>query len=278
MPFPTHFLPQRTERLTLRRFIEADLDCFLAYRHDPVVARFQSWSMLSEDEAIAFIHEMSTAPIGVLGEWFQIAIALQSSNQLIGDIGVQVSEHDATMVEIGFTLHREEQGQGYAKEAIQPLLHSLFELENITKVIGITDSRNHPSITLLIRLGMNLVSSEEIVFKHELCVEQTFELNKEDWLLYIAKKPKPEYILDGRRTTTLEAFCNEAGQVLLGRQPWDENLDGFQVVLRGDYGYLPDSFRLVWREVDCARAALGYDETVRQLLKQLRDCPPTALI
>ncbi|MBW4579086.1 MAG: ThiF family adenylyltransferase [Tildeniella nuda ZEHNDER 1965/U140] len=30
--------------------------------------------------------------------------------------------------------------------------------------------------------------------------------------------------------------------------------------------------------IDCARAALGYDETVRQLLKQLRDCPPTALI
>jgi RimJ/RimL family protein N-acetyltransferase len=61
MPFPAHFLPQQTERLTLRHFTEADLDRFLAYRHDPVVARFQSWSMLSEREAIAFIHEMSTA-------------------------------------------------------------------------------------------------------------------------------------------------------------------------------------------------------------------------
>jgi RimJ/RimL family protein N-acetyltransferase len=70
MPFPAHLLPQQTERLTLRRFTEADLDRFLAYRHDPVVARFQSWSMLSEDEAIAFIHEMSTAPIGIPGEWF----------------------------------------------------------------------------------------------------------------------------------------------------------------------------------------------------------------
>lgn len=53
MPFPEHFLPQKTERLTLRQFLETDLDRFLAYRHDPVVARFQSWSMLSEDEAIA---------------------------------------------------------------------------------------------------------------------------------------------------------------------------------------------------------------------------------
>ena len=29
MPFSAHFLPQQTERLTLRRFIEADLDRFL---------------------------------------------------------------------------------------------------------------------------------------------------------------------------------------------------------------------------------------------------------
>jgi hypothetical protein len=89
---------------------------------------------------------------------------------------------------------------------------------------------------------------------------------------------KPEYILDGRRTTTLKAFYVEVGQVLLAGQPWDEDLDGFHAVLRGDYGGLPEAFRLVWQEVNYARAALGYDETVRQLLQQLRDCPPTALI
>lgn len=184
MPFAEHFLPQHTERLILRRFIKADLDRFLAYRHDPIVARFQSWSMLSEDEAISFIHEMSTAPIGIPGEWFQIAISFQQSNRLIGDIGIQVSEHDTTTVEIGFTLHREEQGKGYAREAVQALLHSLFQSGNIAKVIGITDSRNYPSINLLTRLGMNLVSSEEVVFRNELCVEQTFVLEEKDWLLH----------------------------------------------------------------------------------------------
>lgn len=180
MPFAEHFLPQKTERLTLRRFTEADRERFLAYRRDPDVARFQSWSMLSEDEAIAFIHEMSTIPIGVPGEWFQIALALEPSNRLIGDIGIQVSEDDTATIEIGFTLHREEQGKGYAREAIQALIHSLFEREDITKVIGITDSRNHSSINLMTRLGMNLVSSEEVVFRNELCVEQTFELRKKD--------------------------------------------------------------------------------------------------
>ena len=36
---------------------------------------------------------------------------------------------------------------------------------------------------------------------------------------------KSEYVLEGRRTTTLAAFYAEVGQVLLGGQPWGENLD-----------------------------------------------------
>jgi hypothetical protein len=47
------------------------------------VARFQSWSALSKSQAKAFMREMQTAEIGEPGEWFQIAIAHQQSNQLI---------------------------------------------------------------------------------------------------------------------------------------------------------------------------------------------------
>lgn len=89
---------------------------------------------------------------------------------------------------------------------------------------------------------------------------------------------KPEYILDGRRTLTLAAFYAEVGQILLSGQPWGESLDALRAVLRGDYGLLPDTFRLVWRDAKVAQAALGYSETVHQLTQQLRDCHPTVLI
>lgn len=89
---------------------------------------------------------------------------------------------------------------------------------------------------------------------------------------------KPEYILDGRRTTTLAAFYAEVGQVLLDGQPWDENLDALHAVLHGDYGRLPETFRLVWRDAQVAQAALGYPETVHHLTQRLRDCHPTILI
>ena len=89
---------------------------------------------------------------------------------------------------------------------------------------------------------------------------------------------KSEYVLEGRRTTTLAAFYAEVGQVLLGGQPWGENLDALHEVLRGDYGQVPESFRLVWRDAKVAQAALGYPGTVHQLTRRLRDCHPTSLI
>ncbi|MBD2463587.1 barstar family protein [Oscillatoria sp. FACHB-1407] len=89
---------------------------------------------------------------------------------------------------------------------------------------------------------------------------------------------KPEYVLDGRRTTTLETFYAEVGQVLLNGQPWGENLDALHDVLRGDYGHLPETFRLVWQHTQVAQTALGYPHTIAQLTQRLRDCHPTVLI
>lgn len=178
MSFSPNFLPQATNRLTLRRFIGTDLEQFLAYRQDADIARFQGWSMLSENEARAFIREMNLATMGVPGDWFQVAIAEKQSNMLVGDIGLCVLEQEPTTVELGFTLARAEQGQGYAQEAVHALIEVLFTQEQVSKIIGITDTRNKPSINLLTRLGMNLVRSDEVMFKNELCVEHTFELEK----------------------------------------------------------------------------------------------------
>lgn len=173
--FSERFLPQATERLILRRFIDLDLERFLAYRQDLQAARFQGWSMFSDAEAKFFINEMQTAAIGIPGEWVQIAIAHKQTNLLIGDIGIQVYTGDITTVEVGFTLNRQEQGKGYAREALSALIHSLFNLGSINKIVAITDSRNESSIRLLKRLGMRLSNSVKVEFKGEWCVEQTFE-------------------------------------------------------------------------------------------------------
>lgn len=87
-----------------------------------------------------------------------------------------------------------------------------------------------------------------------------------------------EYVLNGERFDTLEEFYTEIGRVLIGGKPWDENLSALNNLLHGDFGLIPHEFRLVWSQAQRSRDRLGYDETVRQLMLQLRDCHPQVLI
>ncbi len=89
---------------------------------------------------------------------------------------------------------------------------------------------------------------------------------------------QPEYVLDGERFNTLEEFYAEVGRVFVSGEPWGESFDTLNVLLSGGLRQIPKEFRLVWRDAERSRQQLGYSETVRQLMLQLRDCHPTVLI
>jgi RimJ/RimL family protein N-acetyltransferase len=130
-----------------------DLEPFWAYRNDPEVARYQSWESCSEREALDFIREMSSSEPGTPGEWFQFAVELKESGQLIGDRGLK-TEEDGRQAEIGVTLSREYQGMGYASEAVSRLLDHAFGYLALHRVVAIVDKENVPSVALVERLGM----------------------------------------------------------------------------------------------------------------------------
>lgn len=94
--------------------------------------------------------------------------------------------------------------------------------------------------------------------------------------------PLPEYVLDGRRTTSPGAFYAELGRAVLGTAEWGAapgaEGEAMRELLGGGFGAAPARFRLVWRHADLARAALGHDAAARELLGRLRDCPPNVLI
>jgi RimJ/RimL family protein N-acetyltransferase len=173
--------PVFSERLTLRRFQEADLSAFVAYRSDPEVARYQSWSSISVGEAREFIRQKGPAQFGIPGRWFQIAIALSETDKLIGDVGLCIGEYDPARAEIGFTLSRENQGRGFASEAVKKVLELLFEKNGVERIEAITDSRNVASIELLRRVGMKYEKTDEAWFKDAMCHEHRFAIRKQDW-------------------------------------------------------------------------------------------------
>ena len=57
----------------------------------------------------------------------------------VQDLRMQIYTENPAIVEIGFTLAREEQGKGYAQEAVQALVCSIFELGYINQIVGITE-------------------------------------------------------------------------------------------------------------------------------------------
>ena len=67
-----------TSRLRARSFTAADVEAFVAYRADPDVARYQSWSDYTLERGEAFVGSLQGATPGVPGEWFQFALEARS--------------------------------------------------------------------------------------------------------------------------------------------------------------------------------------------------------
>jgi RimJ/RimL family protein N-acetyltransferase len=140
------------QRCKLRPFTEQDLPAFTAYRADPAVARFQSWSSYSLDDARQLYAVLDRTVFGAPDTWFQIAIADRQHDSLLGDCALHFLA-DGQQIEIGFTLAPVQQGKGLAKEAVSLLLDYLFTQLGKHRVIAITDAENHPARKLLLGLG-----------------------------------------------------------------------------------------------------------------------------
>jgi RimJ/RimL family protein N-acetyltransferase len=173
-----------TCRLIIRRFQETDLAAFLAYRNDPEIARYQSWDSYSQEQAIALIEELKVIPCGAPGLGFQFALELKATGALIGDCYLKVDRDEPRQAEIGFTLARAYQRQGFASEAVIELLDYAFRTLELHRIIAITDSRNDASVALLSRLGMRREGHflQNVWFKGEWGDEYLYAVLRDEWM------------------------------------------------------------------------------------------------
>jgi RimJ/RimL family protein N-acetyltransferase len=179
----TSFINLESQRLRLRKFKDSDLKPFLGYRNDPEIARYQSWESMSEQETKDFIRLQKEWTTFAIDEWRQIAIELQETEQLIGDCAVKIFD-DARQAEIGFTVAREHQKQGYAYEAVSTLLDHLFCALELHRVIAIADCENASSISLLRKLGMRQEGHyiKSFCFNGEWSDEYLFAILRGEWV------------------------------------------------------------------------------------------------
>jgi RimJ/RimL family protein N-acetyltransferase len=171
-----------TERLTVRAMQPSDVEAFVAYRADPVVARYQSWSDYTPEQGVSLVEEMQGLPLGIPGRWVQLALE-DGSGALVGDLAACVDPDEHRQLEVGFTLAPEHQGKGYATEALRGLLGHAFGDLAMHRVVAITDARNDEAAALLRRVGFRQEAHfrDNVFFKGAWGSELLFAMLESEW-------------------------------------------------------------------------------------------------
>jgi RimJ/RimL family protein N-acetyltransferase len=172
-----------TPRLRARAFTWGDVEAFVAYRADPEVARYQSWSDYTVERGRAFVESLQEATPGVPGEWYQVALEDKASGVLVGDLALHVDAQEPRQAEVGFTLAADHQGKGYATESLTAFLGWAFEAFDLHRVIAVTDARNAPAAAVLERVGLRREAHfrENIFFKGAWGSELLFAVLEREW-------------------------------------------------------------------------------------------------
>lgn len=183
----TAFTSIESTRLTLRRFADADLEPFLAYLNDPLVARYQSWESYTEEQARDVIEQQKNRSPGLAGQWFTFALELKETGTLIGHVALRML--DDRQAEIGFTVARAFHGKGLACEAATRVLDYAFTELNLHRVTAVADCENEKSAALLERLGMRREGHliQNIWFKGRWGSEYLYAILRDEWL----RRPAP---------------------------------------------------------------------------------------
>lgn len=140
-----------TERLVIRLAEPEDAESIFSYRSDFVENKYQGWFPDSVEEVRDYITNMPKV-LDISDICFQFAIFLTYEKRLIGDMGIIFTNHDNMQAEIGCTLNKDYQGQGYATEALDGMVRFLFGTLNKHRIIASVDPRNTASIRLIERL------------------------------------------------------------------------------------------------------------------------------
>jgi RimJ/RimL family protein N-acetyltransferase len=180
--------PIVTERLVLRPFTLDDLDDLYAIHSRLDVARYLYWEARDREE-VREVLQRKVAQTRLAKQDDALALAITVSgangtkNGLVGEISLWWRSVENRQGEIGFVLHPDHQGHGFASEAAAAVLDLAFGDLGLHRLYGRTDARNIASAALMQRLGMrqeaHFIHNE--VFKGEWGDELLFAILEDEW-------------------------------------------------------------------------------------------------
>ncbi len=169
-------IPDRIEtaRLVLRRARASDVDDIHGLLSDPRTMRY--WSTPEHEtlgQTEAWLAAMLANPVGESDDFL-----IEYQGRVVGKAGAW------RLPEVGFLLHPDLWGQGFAREAMMAAIRHLFLHHEITALTAEVDPRNVASLSLLGRLGFREThrAARTMQWKDEWCDSIYLALRRDDWI------------------------------------------------------------------------------------------------
>ena len=181
--------PIRTERLVLRLETVDDTDDVYSYQSLDDVCRYLLFDPRTRDEVAERMARNAAASTLVKdGDYLQLAMELpatvEAPTRVIGDIYFSLASVENSKAEIGWTLHPDFAGRGYATEAARAVLRLAFDELKLHRVIAELDPRNDASIALCRRLGFREEAFfvRDLWFKGDWADTGMYAILRDEWL------------------------------------------------------------------------------------------------
>jgi len=181
MPFVAPKLIE-SARVCVRPVSESDLSSLLAINGDEEVVRFLGhapWQAMADAEAwFARISKLQAS-----GSALEFVITARETGSVIGRCGLFDFEEVNAHAALGYILGRAHWGQGYMREALTVLIHSVFSEMGLRRLEANVEAQNTASAALLQRLGFTQegVLRERWISKGETMDAEVYGLLRHEW-------------------------------------------------------------------------------------------------
>jgi RimJ/RimL family protein N-acetyltransferase len=178
--------PLRTARLWLRPFTGDDLDAVHDLQSRPDVTRYLRYDVRDRDQALVALRErIQAGRADHHGDRLILALAvvLPETRTVIGDVALFWLSREHRQGEIGYVIHPEHAGRGYATEAARVMLGLGFDTFKLHRIVGRLDARNTASARVLEHLGLRREAHfrQNEFLKGEWTDELVYAILSEEW-------------------------------------------------------------------------------------------------
>ena len=147
--------PIRTSRLALRPYEPGDLVFLHSMFGREDVCRYLPWMPMDLDQARAKLEQrVQQTHIETDGDALVLIADESDSGRPVGEFMLRLKSLASRQGELGWSLHPDAQGRGFATEAAGEILRIGFDELGLHRIVAGCDSRNTASLRVMERLGM----------------------------------------------------------------------------------------------------------------------------